>query len=125
MPQPGAFFNMFQEKEGSPMHYGISGEKAPAVYGGDESPPDILDTVSKSDVDSSENKSSNGTPKHSNSKKSSKMRLRALHTFRQKRGVNNNASRLHADRDACKGSTDTPEGATLRLKATLEPQQEM
>ncbi|MGC8631692.1 MAG: hypothetical protein ACP5T2_04635 [Thermoprotei archaeon] len=27
-------------------------------------------------------------------------------------------SRLHADRDACKGSTDTPKGATFRTEAT-------
>jgi hypothetical protein len=30
-------------------------------------------------------------------------------------------SRLHADRDACKGSTDTPRGATLRATETPEP----
>jgi hypothetical protein len=28
---------------------------------------------------------------------------------------------LHADRDACKGSTDTPRGATLRTTETPEP----
>jgi putative transposase len=29
--------------------------------------------------------------------------------------------RLHADRDACKGSTDTPKAATLGMMATVEP----
>jgi len=28
--------------------------------------------------------------------------------------------RLHADRDVCKGSTDTPRGATRRMIATLK-----
>ena len=28
---------------------------------------------------------------------------------------------LHVDRDACKGSTDTPRGATLRTTETPEP----
>ena len=31
-------------------------------------------------------------------------------------------SRLRADRDACKGSTDTPRGATPMMTETLEPQ---
>ncbi|MGC8562161.1 MAG: RNA-guided endonuclease InsQ/TnpB family protein [Thermoplasmata archaeon] len=31
------------------------------------------------------------------------------------------AGQLHADRDACKGSTDTPRGATLRTTETPEP----
>jgi hypothetical protein len=35
--------------------------------------------------------------------------------------VDKGMSRLHADRDACKGSTDTPRGATLRATETPEP----
>jgi hypothetical protein len=35
-------------------------------------------------------------------------------------GTDEGASRLHADRDACKGSTDTPRGATRRMIATPE-----
>ncbi|MGC8686474.1 MAG: hypothetical protein ACP5SF_02850 [Thermoplasmata archaeon] len=35
--------------------------------------------------------------------------------------VGKDISGLHADRDACKGSTDTPKGATLRTMETLEP----
>ncbi|MGC9293993.1 MAG: zinc ribbon domain-containing protein, partial [Thermoplasmata archaeon] len=31
------------------------------------------------------------------------------------------AGQLHADRDVCKGSTDTPRGATLRTTETPEP----
>jgi len=32
--------------------------------------------------------------------------------------VDKGMSRLHADRDACKGSTDTPKGATFRAGTT-------
>jgi|GEM_PF-5742747 len=35
--------------------------------------------------------------------------------------VGEGMSRLHVDRDACKGSTDTPIGATLRATETPEP----
>ncbi len=35
--------------------------------------------------------------------------------------VGEGMSRLHVDRDACKGSTDTPRGATLRATETPEP----
>jgi hypothetical protein len=30
-------------------------------------------------------------------------------------------SQLHADRDVCKGSTDAPQKATLKMKEALEP----